>query len=329
MPQLTTQHHCSRPLDVQDQASAISAAVEPYAQPCWTPGTWCFELDSLWTPRVGWIALIAIALSTGSLNAQSLRPGAARTTASVHLRTVGSSGGASKAVLAVGERVSILECLSSWCQVLYKSTSGWIASRYLEMVVTEPVRSAGADASANSWPPRPETDSISVQGPALKPSMHRYFSLAGGFNVIGKEKGVALLGAFGVSRGPLTGQLVVADITLVAGESDGRYYMDTFSNGQSRCRDSVTGQFAATSLCNAPVETRYAVAVDARYSLRGKGGFLGFGGRAGTLSTLYATAGFAGEVEKNAQLSAWVSAGRGFFQLMVAGSLYVPTVALR
>jgi hypothetical protein len=34
-------------------------------------------------------------------------------------------------------------------------------------------------------------------------------------------------------------------------EADDRYYRDTFSNGQSRCRDSVTGQFASDSKCGA------------------------------------------------------------------------------
>jgi hypothetical protein len=39
--------------------------------------------------------------------------------------------------------------------------------------------------------------------------------------------------------------------------------MDTFSNGQSRCRDSRTGQFAETALCREPIEVISAGMFDA------------------------------------------------------------------
>jgi len=57
--------------------------------------------------------------------------------------------------------------------------------------------------------------------------------------------GLALRGGF------LLGT-VGADVTLQDDKSagDSRYYMDTFSNGQSRCRDSETGQFVATEKCS-------------------------------------------------------------------------------
>jgi opacity protein-like surface antigen len=38
---------------------------------------------------------------------------------------------------------------------------------------------------------------------------------------------------------------------FVIPEGDGRYYRDTFSNGQSRCRDSETGRFASDTQCGA------------------------------------------------------------------------------
>jgi hypothetical protein len=50
--------------------------------------------------------------------------------------------------------------------------------------------------------------------------------------------------------GPLLGT-IAADVTLQDDETaaQSRYYMDTFSNGQSRCRDRETGQFAPTEKC--------------------------------------------------------------------------------
>ncbi len=47
-------------------------------------------------------------------------------------------------------------------------------------------------------------------------------------------------------------------------ESSSRYYTDTFSNGQSRCRDRETGRFVSSSLCND--STEYTTDVSARLS---------------------------------------------------------------
>jgi len=40
----------------------------------------------------------------------------------------------------------------------------------------------------------------------------------------------------------------IAGVFIHQGDND-RYYEDTFSNGQSRCRDSLNGQFASDSKC--------------------------------------------------------------------------------
>lgn len=45
------------------------------------------------------------------------------------------------------------------------------------------------------------------------------------------------------------------DASAYPGVPNLRYYRDAFSNGQSRCRDTVTGQFALDSLCRRPIET--------------------------------------------------------------------------
>ena len=48
-----------------------------------------------------------------------------------------------------------------------------------------------------------------------------------------------------------------------------RYYMDTFSNGQKRCRDRTNGQFAKTALCQDGAETitHYSISSDINYKL--------------------------------------------------------------
>lgn len=58
------------------------------------------------------------------------------------------------------------------------------------------------------------------------------------------------------------------DLNLYKGIGNPRYYIDTFSNGQSRCRDSRTGQFADTSLCNTPVEVISAGMFDGNITVK-------------------------------------------------------------
>ena len=65
--------------------------------------------------------------------------------------------------------------------------------------------------------------------------------------------------AGGFSLRPLVGGF------LYKGDND-RYYEDTFSNGQTRCRDSETGQFADDSECNDVAVKAYAK-IEATYSI--------------------------------------------------------------
>lgn len=51
----------------------------------------------------------------------------------------------------------------------------------------------------------------------------------------------------------------IGGIFVHQGDND-RYYDDTFSNGQSRCRDSQTGQFASDSKCTNVAVDWYAKA---------------------------------------------------------------------
>jgi hypothetical protein len=72
-----------------------------------------------------------------------------------------------------------------------------------------------------------------------------------------------------------------------------RYYTDTFSNGQSRCRDSTNGQFASTSLCSGEPTTDVGALLDA--GLRFHESFpleIGAGVRLGALTVPVVTVGF-------------------------------------
>ena len=45
-----------------------------------------------------------------------------------------------------------------------------------------------------------------------------------------------------------------ADFVVGTASSDSRYYYDTFSNGQRRCRDTTTGQFSNNASCDGQTE---------------------------------------------------------------------------
>lgn len=71
-----------------------------------------------------------------------------------------------------------------------------------------------------------------------------------GFGMAGREgEPWGLLGAGYALRWRFLFASASVDAALRGAESD-RYYMDTFSNGQSRCRDSQTGRFASAANCS-------------------------------------------------------------------------------
>lgn len=76
----------------------------------------------------------------------------------------------------------------------------------------------------------------------------------------GGELGVGYsLSAGGFSLRPIVGAFIHR------GDND-RYYEDTFNNGQTRCRDSETGQFAKDSECNNTAVKAYGK-IEATYSI--------------------------------------------------------------
>ena len=83
----------------------------------------------------------------------------------------------------------------------------------------------------------------------------------------GESPGLSLVLGSPYRVGPIALGLRPVDLSVYPGEDDGRYYTDTFSNGQSRCRDSETGRFVETSLCTVVPRFEYAAAADLSLSL--------------------------------------------------------------
>lgn len=67
----------------------------------------------------------------------------------------------------------------------------------------------------------------------------------------GAELGVG----YNFRAGPITVR-PIGGVLVYPGEND-RYYNDTFSNGETRCRDSQNGQFARDSLCDNTAASLY------------------------------------------------------------------------
>jgi hypothetical protein len=94
--------------------------------------------------------------------------------------------------------------------------------------------------------------------PGARPDL--YVNFAGGGTKDARTEGAAT--AFGVSvrTGFLWFTVTPADLILTKGDTY-PYYRDTFSNGESRCRNSLNGQFAEDSKCLA-VDATYAATFD-------------------------------------------------------------------
>ena len=79
-------------------------------------------------------------------------------------------------------------------------------------------------------------------------------------SVWGAELGIGYnLSVAGFTLRPIGGAF------LYKGDND-RYYNDSFSNGQSRCRDSFTGQFASDGKCDNTAVKAYGK-IEATYTL--------------------------------------------------------------
>ena len=110
--------------------------------------------------------------------------------------------------------------------------------------------------SAPNAAPEPQSSvQAKVEAAAPPVVLRPGFSVDVGFTRSDTESGLGLGlgGAFLWRR--LLG-IATGDFTIVpppkGTSTNSRYYIDTFSNGQSRCRDRANGQFASDSLCSSP-----------------------------------------------------------------------------
>lgn len=85
--------------------------------------------------------------------------------------------------------------------------------------------------------------------------------LQGAYSSHGADRGFGADGGVSVWRRAVSLNLIPADITWVqVKDSNSPYYLDSFSNGQERCRDRRTGRFVETARCDPSHEVRWAVA---------------------------------------------------------------------
>lgn len=115
-----------------------------------------------------------------------------------------------------------------------------------------------------------------------------------GYGQSGSESGVGFAGGVSLRWWRFIG-FGMADFTIVPSPGDSRYYMDTFSNGQQRCRDTTNGQFARTELCNGSVGVISAGMFDINIIAAPKFPILVGGGyRVGPSQGAYLNIGFSG-----------------------------------
>jgi len=146
---------------------------------------------------------------------------------------------------------------------------------------------------------------------------------SGGVIYADGETGLDLTFGMGMGYKNVFTSLLLADVGLIPTGGGDRYYMDAFSNGQSRCRDRVTGRFAPTSACHG-VKIIYAVAGDINFVLPTGNlpqPFIGIGIRGGTASTAYASFGFIWQRDNRNRYFARLNAGKELFQLGIGTSI--------
>jgi hypothetical protein len=115
------------------------------------------------------------------------------------------------------------------------------------------------------------------------------------------------------------------DVSAYPGASNPRFRRETFSNGQSVCRDLSTGQFAASESCSRDVDTITAGMFDANVLLPRMPFMAGVGYRTGLQKGGYGSLGFAKQFRSSNNL--WFLrglAGRDFWQVNIGIAAYWP-----
>lgn len=159
------------------------------------------------------------------------------------------------------------------------------------------------------------TGSLSAQRLTPGAALNIGFSRIGRSNQI--NSGAGAVGASLKIGENFLGMAMLDGATYLAPAST-RYLVDFFSNGQSRCRDTTNGQFAATALCNKKRRTIGAGMFDADVLIPKIKLIAGGGYRTGANRGAYATGGALGNFPN--PKSQWffrTVAGRSIFQVHV------------
>lgn len=161
---------------------------------------------------------------------------------------------------------------------------------------------------------------LAAQAQAIAVPRPYKFNLSGGFTFAQPKSGLMVNGGFSAATNRAWATLLPIELTFVPGTADPRYYQDTFSNGQTRCRDSQTGQFASNTKCQAPIGIKYSGALEANVqpSLHHPI-FVGAGFHAGYARTAYGTIGLIRRRPNGTGTLLRISAGASFLQLALGG----------
>ncbi len=90
-----------------------------------------------------------------------------------------------------------------------------------------------------------------------------------GYEQVNKEGGFGINGNLNANLYNFTASVEVVDFFVYGKGGSSGYYTDTFSNGQSRCRNASNGRFATSSSCspNIGVDTKFFRNADLSYGL--------------------------------------------------------------
>jgi hypothetical protein len=132
--------------------------------------------------------------------------------------------------------------------------------------------------------------------------------------------GLSMLVGIAASRSVFMASLPL-EISLLP-NNNGRYTTETFSNGQSRCRDTTNGQFADSSLCGP--RAVLGASLDALAFMRPDSMHaVGFGGgyRVGPSGGLFAAASFVFGAPSGASWDLKARGGASMLELSIGGAI--------
>jgi len=176
--------------------------------------------------------------------------------------------------LRAGVTVPVFESRPGWYQVrLPKGENeraaryGWIPAELVTLTrtpVADEPSTPVAPPAAPAGVPRPPAGAPRAGPPATgggtRHGADLFVTIGGGGTKDDEASGGALTFGAGVKTGPLFVTFTAADLILAPGDTF-PYVKDTFDNGQTRCRNTLNGQFADDTNCVA-VDVSYAFSLD-------------------------------------------------------------------